>query len=422
MHELVRHGHEVVIEREAGVGSTIPDEDFVAAGAQILGSADDVWGSADMVLKVKEPVAEEYHRMRKDQVLFTYLHLAADQACTDALLAAGTTGIAYETVQLPDGTLPLLAPMSEVAGRLAPQVGAYHLMRQGGGRGTLMGGVPGAYAAKVVVIGAGVSGQNAAAIALGMQAEVILLDKNVARLRQMDAIYQGHCQTVASNAYEVEKAVLDADLVIGAVLVPGAKAPKIISNELVSRMKPGSVLVDISIDQGGCFEDSRPTTHAEPTYRVHDSVFYCVANMPGAVPHTSTYALTNVTLPYAVELADRGWRDALRADRSLALGLNTHEGALTNTPVAAGARLRGGRARRAAGLIGARAVDNCRPALSPFRRVVARGREWSPKRRPLDAGATTRHTRGTAVSPAAGAGLRRRCRRRGSRPAPRRWR
>ena len=337
VHELVRHGHEVVIEHEAGVGSSIPDETFVAAGAQILATADDVWGSADMVLKVKEPIAEEYPRMQfrgKDQVLFTYLHLAADQACTDALLAAGTTGIAYETVQLPDHSLPLLAPMSEVAGRIAPQVGAYHLMRQGGGRGTLMGGVPGVYAAKVVVIGAGVSGQNAAAIALGMQAEVVLLDKNVARLRQMDAIYQGHCQTVASNAYEVEKAVLDADLVIGAVLVPGAKAPTIVSNELVSRMKPGSVLVDISIDQGGCFEDSRPTTHAEPTYRVHDSVFYCVANMPGAVPHTSTYALTNVTLPYAVELANRGWREALRADRALALGLNTHEGALTNGPVA----------------------------------------------------------------------------------------
>lgn len=337
VHELVRHGHEVVIEHEAGVGSSIPDETFVAAGAQILATADDVWGSADMVLKVKEPIAEEYPRMQfrgKDQVLFTYLHLAADQACTDALLAAGTTGIAYETVQLPDHSLPLLAPMSEVAGRIAPQVGAYHLMRQGGGRGTLMGGVPGVYAAKVVVIGAGVSGQNAAAIALGMQAEVVLLDKNVARLRQMDAIYQGHCQTVASNAYEVEKAVLDADLVIGAVLVPGAKAPTIVSNELVSRMKPGSVLVDISIDQGGCFEDSRPTTHAEPTYRVHDSVFYCVANMPGAVPHTSTYALTNVTLPYAVELANRGWREALRADHALALGLNTHEGALTNGPVA----------------------------------------------------------------------------------------
>jgi alanine dehydrogenase len=334
VNELTRHGHEVVVEREAGVGSAILDADFVAAGAQILPTADDVWGSADMVLKVKEPVAEEYHRMRKDQVLFTYLHLAADKPCTDALLAAGTTGIAYETVQLPDNSLPLLAPMSEVAGRLAPQVGSYHLMRQGGGRGTLMGGVPGVYAAKVVVIGAGVSGQNAAAIALGMQAEVLLLDKNVARLRQMDAIYQGHCQTVASNAYEVERAVLDADLVIGAVLIPGAKAPTLISNDLVSRMKPGSVLVDISIDQGGCFEDSRPTTHAEPTYRVHESVFYCVANMPGAVPHTSTYALTNVTLPYALELANRGWRDALRADHPLALGLNTHEGQLTNGPVA----------------------------------------------------------------------------------------
>jgi alanine dehydrogenase len=334
VHEFVQHGHEVVIERGAGAGSSLPDEDYVAAGAKILDTADAVWETADLVLKVKEPIADEYHRMRRDQVLFTYLHLAADRACTDALLAAGTTGIAYETVQLADGSLPLLAPMSEVAGRLAPQVGSYHLMRQGGGRGTLMGGVPGVYAAKVVVLGAGVSGQNAAAIALGMQAEVLLLDKNVARLRQMDAIYQGHCQTVASNAYEIERAVLDADLVIGAVLVPGAKAPKLISNELVSRMKPGSVLVDISIDQGGCFEDSRPTTHADPTYRVHDSVFYCVANMPGAVPHTSTYALTNVTLPYAVELADRGWRDALRQDRALALGLNTHEGALTNEPVA----------------------------------------------------------------------------------------
>jgi len=334
VHELVRHGHEVVIEQGAGVGSAIPDDAYLAAGASMLPTADDVWGSAEMVLKVKEPVAEEYHRMRKGQVLFTYLHLAADRACTDALLAAGTTGVAYETVQLPDGSLPLLAPMSEVAGRLAPQVGAYHLMRQGGGRGTLMGGVPGVYAAKVVVIGAGVSGQNAAAIALGMQAEVLLLDRNVARLRQMDAIYQGHCQTVSSNTYEIERAVLDADLVIGAVLVPGAKAPTLVSTELVSRMKPGSVLVDISIDQGGCFQDSHPTTHAEPTYRVHDSVFYCVANMPGAVPHTSTYALTNVTLPYAVALADRGWREALRADRSLALGLNTHEGALTNAAVA----------------------------------------------------------------------------------------
>jgi len=267
-------------------------------------------------------------------VLFTYLHLAASRECTDALLDSGITSIAYETVQLPDGSLPLLAPMSEVAGRMAPQVGAHHLQRDGGGRGVLMGGVSGVYAAKVVVLGAGVSGMNSAAIALGMQSEVLLVDKNITRLRQADAIYQGHCQTVASNAYEVERAVLDADLVIGAVLVPGAKAPMLVSNELVSRMKSGSVLVDISIDQGGCFEDSHPTTHANPTYRVHDSVFYCVANMPGAVPHTSTFALTNVTLPYVTEIANRGWREALRRDPSFAPGLNTHEGNLTCEPVA----------------------------------------------------------------------------------------
>ncbi len=334
VHELARTGHEVFVEAGAGDGSSLPDDDFTAAGAKIVTSADEVWGMADLVLKVKEPIPEEYHRMRRGQVLFTYLHLAASRECTDALLRRGVTSIAYETVQLPDGSLPLLAPMSEVAGRMAPQVGAHHLQRDGGGRGVLMGGVSGVYAAKVVVLGAGVSGMNAAAIALGMQAEVLLLDRNVARLRSADAIYQGHCQTVTSNAYEVERAVIDADLVIGAVLVPGAKAPKLVTNELVSRMKPGSVLVDISIDQGGCFEDSRPTTHAEPTYRVHNSIFYCVANMPGAVPHTSTYALTNVTIPYAVEIANRGWRDALRADHSLAQGLNTYDGAVTCAPVA----------------------------------------------------------------------------------------
>jgi alanine dehydrogenase len=334
VHELVRDGHQVVVEAGAGAGSVIPDADFIAVGAEILPTADAVWETGDLILKVKEPVPEEYHRMRKDQVLFTYLHLAASRPCTEALLSAGITSIAYETVQLPDGSLPLLAPMSEVAGRMAPQVGAHHLQRDGGGRGVLMGGVSGVYAAKVVVLGAGVSGMNAAAIALGMQAEVLLVDKNVGRLRSADAIYQGHCQTVASNAYEVERAAIDADLVIGAVLVPGAKAPMLISDELVSRMKPGSVLVDISIDQGGCFESSRPTTHAEPTYPVHDSVFYCVANMPGAVPHTSTYALTNVTLPYVVEIAHRGWREALRSDHPLALGLNTHEGVVTCQPVA----------------------------------------------------------------------------------------
>jgi alanine dehydrogenase len=334
VNEFTRHGHEVIVQSDAGLGSSITDDEFAAAGAKIAPSSHEVWLQAELILKVKEPIAIEYDRMQPGQVLFTYLHLAASRDCTRALLDRKVTGIAYETVQLSNGTLPLLAPMSEVAGRLAPQVGAYHLMRQGGGRGTLMGGVSGVYAAKVVVIGAGVSGMNAAAIALGMQAEVLLLDRNIDKLREADRIYQGHLQTIASNAYEVERAVLDADLVIGAVLVPGAKAPTLISNELVSRMRPGSVLVDIAIDQGGCFEDSRPTTHGEPTFRVHNSVFYCVANMPGAVPNTSTYALTNVTMPYALSLADRGWRDALKADPALALGLNTHDGMITNAPVA----------------------------------------------------------------------------------------
>ncbi|MEV0202882.1 alanine dehydrogenase [Nonomuraea sp. NPDC050691] len=334
VHELVRNGHQVFVEKEAGVGSSVPDVYFESAGAVILNTADEVWAEGDLVLKVKEPVAEEYHRMRKGQILFTYLHLAASRPCTTAMLDSGVTGVAYETVQADNGALPLLAPMSEVAGRLAPQVGAYHLMRSGGGRGALMGGVSGVRAANVVVIGAGVSGMNAAAIALGMQAEVVLLDRNIDKLRQADLIYQGHCQTIASNTLEVERAVLEADLVIGAVLVPGARAPKLVTNDLVSRMKPGSVLVDVSIDQGGCFEDSRPTTHAEPTYRVHESVFYCVANMPGAVPHTSTYALTNVTLPYALAIADLGWRRAMHLDPVLGRGLSTHEGHLVSRPVA----------------------------------------------------------------------------------------
>src|SRR5579871_459201 len=333
--ELSDHGHEVYLEKDAGAGSQLSDDAYVAAGATIIPDADEVWGTADLVLKVKEPVAEEYHRMRPGLTLFTYLHLAADKACTDALIENKVTGIAYETVQLADGSLPLLAPMSEVAGRLGPQVGAYHLMRSGGGYGVLLGGVPGTSPAHVVVIGGGVSGQHAAQIAVGMGARVTVLDRNIAKLRQIDAIYQGRIQTVASNSYEIEKAVLDADLVVGAVLVTGAKAPKLVSNELVKRMKPGSVLVDIAIDQGGCFEDSHATTHADPVFRVHNSVFYCVANMPGAVPNTSTYALTNATLPYAIELADKGWRAALAADPALAPGLNTHEGQLTNAPVAA---------------------------------------------------------------------------------------
>jgi alanine dehydrogenase len=300
----------------------------------MLATADDVWGSADLVCKVKEPVAEEYHRMRADQVLFTYLHLAASQPCTAALIDSKITAISYETVQLADGSLPLLAPMSEVAGRMAPQVGAHHLQRDGGGRGVLMGGVSGVYAAKVVVLGAGVSGMNAAAIALGMEAEVLVLDKNIDKLRQADRIYQGHLQTVASNAYEVERACIDADLVIGAVLVAGAKAPTLVSDDLVSRMKPGAVLVDIAVDQGGCFESTRPTTHSDPTFRVHDAVFYCVANMPGAVPHTSTYALTNVTLPYVERIAGLGWQGAVRRDPALALGVNVVGGEVVYGPVA----------------------------------------------------------------------------------------
>ncbi|MEV0382114.1 alanine dehydrogenase [Nonomuraea sp. NPDC050643] len=333
VHELVRNGHDVLVQRGAGLGSQITDEEYLAAGAKILDGADAVWGEADMVLKVKEPIAEEYHRLREGLVLFTYLHLAASRSCTNALLEARTTGIAYETVQV-GHSLPLLAPMSEVAGRLAPQVGAYNLMRFNGGRGVLPGGVPGVAPAKVVVIGGGVSGLNAAQIAVGMGADVTVLDTNIDRLRHIDAIYQGRLKTLVSTRYAIEQEVLQADLVIGAVLIPGAKAPTLVSNDLVSRMKPGSVLVDIAIDQGGCFEDSRPTTHAEPTYKVHESVFYCVANMPGSVANTSTYALTNATLPYAVKLANLGWREALKVDAGLAGGLNTHAGLLTNEPVA----------------------------------------------------------------------------------------
>jgi alanine dehydrogenase len=334
VHELTRAGHVVYVEKGAGIGSAIPDEAFVSAGAKVLDAAEDIWAESDLLLKVKEPIEQEYALMRRDQVLFTYLHLAASRECTEAVLRSGTTAIAYETVQLSDGSLPLLAPMSEIAGRMAPQVGAHCLEREAGGRGILMGGCSGVYAAKVVVLGAGVSGMNAAAIAVGMQAEVLILDKNVARLRAADSIYQGHLQTVASNGYEIERACLDADLVIGAVLVPGAKAPTLVSNDLVGRMRDGAVLVDISVDQGGCFEATRPTTHSQPTFVEHGCVFYCVTNMPGAVPHTSTYALTNVTLPYAERIAADGWRGAVRADPALALGVNAVDGRLTSRPVA----------------------------------------------------------------------------------------
>ena len=334
VHELVAHGHEVSIQKDAGVGSQIDDAEYVAAGATIMDSADDVWGQAEMVLKVKEPVAEEYQRMAEGQVLFTYLHLAADRPLTDELVKRKVTGIAYETVQLPSGGLPLLYPMSEVAGCLAPQVGAHALLRAQGGRGVLLGGVGGVANAKVVVIGAGVSGQNAANIALGMGADVTLLDTDLDKLRMSFWRYNNQVHGLASSKLAIEQQVMEADLVIGAVLIPGAKAPKLVSNELVSRMKPGSVLVDIAVDQGGCFEDTHATTHADPTYTVHNSVFYCVANMPGAVPNTSTYALTNATLPYTVALANKGWQQACRDDHSLALGLNTHQGQLTNAPVA----------------------------------------------------------------------------------------
>jgi alanine dehydrogenase len=333
VHELTAHGHDVYVEKFAGVGSQIDDAEYEAAGAKILGGADEVWDTAEMVLKVKEPIAEEYHRMHEGLTLFTYLHLAADKALTEELMTRKITGIAYETVQLPSGGLPLLYPMSEVAGCLAPQVGAHSLMKAQGGRGVLMGGVGGVANAKVVIIGAGVSGQNAANIALGMGADVTLLDTDLDKLRMSFWRYHNRVHGLASSKLAIERQVMEADMVIGAVLIPGAAAPKLVSNELVSRMKPGSVLVDIAVDQGGCFEDTHATTHSDPTFEVHDSIFYCVANMPGAVPNTSTYALTNATMPYAVALADKGWADACRRDHSLALGLNTYDGLLTNGPV-----------------------------------------------------------------------------------------
>src|ERR687893_1180150 len=332
--ELVRRGHEVLVETGAGVGSVISDDMFRDAGASIVDSADEVWGSSDLLLKVKEPVPEEYHRLRRDQVLFTYLHLAASREVTEALLKSGTTAVAYETVELPDGRLPLLAPMSEVAGRMAPQVGAHLLERESGGRGVLMGGVSGVAAAKVLVLGGGMAGQNAAWIAQGMEAEVTLLDKNVDKLRYVDQIHKGRIVTLMSNRQTIEDLALAADLIIGSVLIPGAKAPRLITAEHVRAMKRGAVLVDISIDQGGCFETSHVTTHSDPTYVVDGVVHYCVGNMPGAVPHTSTYALTNVTVPYAVAIASAGLEEAVLADPPLAKGINVYRGELTYQQVA----------------------------------------------------------------------------------------
>jgi alanine dehydrogenase len=331
--EFVHAGHSVLIQDGAGVASAITNEDFKQAGATIVATADDVWQKADLVLKVKEPIEPEYLKMRKGQTLFTYLHLAASKVCTDALVASGTTAIAYETVEV-NGTLPLLAPMSEVAGRLATQVGATALQKPHGGRGVLLGGVPGVAPGRVVVIGGGVAGLNSAVIALGMGADVTVFDRSISRLQYIDTVYMGRIKTLVASKHAIEREVKQADLVIGAVLVHGAKAPKLVSNALVAQMKSGSVLVDIAIDQGGCFEDSKATTHAEPTYTVHNSVFYCVANMPGAVPVASTYALTNATLPYALSLANLGWEAACKKDPNLAKGLNVHEGKIYYSAVA----------------------------------------------------------------------------------------
>ena len=332
--ELARRGHEVLVQAGAGLGSAITDAEYEAAGAKIVAEAQTVWAESDMILKVKEPIASEYDQMRKGQVLFTYLHLAADRALTEAVLASGTTAIAYETVQLPNRGLPLLAPMSEVAGRLSVQVGANALMKANGGRGILLGGVTATRRGKVVVIGGGAAGEQAARIAFGMGAEVTVIDIFIPRLKQLEDEFGGRIQTRTSNAHNITEALKDADLVIGSVLIPGEKAPKLVTDEMVAQMKPGSVLVDIAIDQGGCFENSVPTTHDNPTFQVHNSIYYCVANMPGAVPETSTAALTNATLPYVVALADNGWAAALKADESLAKGLNAHEGTITFNGVA----------------------------------------------------------------------------------------
>ncbi|MFM7719437.1 MAG: alanine dehydrogenase [Actinomycetota bacterium] len=332
--EFTRAGHDVVVEAGAGEGSALPDGSFVAAGGRILPDADAVFAEADLILKVKEPQPEEYGRIREGQLLFTYLHLAADEGLTRFLLERRVSALAYETVELADGRLPLLAPMSEIAGRMAPQEGARNLERPAGGRGVLMGGAAGVSPARVVVLGAGMAGMNAAWISAGMEASVAIVDRNIDRLRTVDQLQRGRIETFASSALAIERLVPEADLVIGAVLVAGARAPHLVTEDLVRAMRPGSVIIDISIDQGGCVETAHVTTHSAPTYVVHDVVHYCVGNMPGAVPRTSTYALTNVTLPYALAIAGRGLEEALRRDPALRPGVNAHAGALTNRGVA----------------------------------------------------------------------------------------
>ena len=331
--ELRRRGHDVVVEAGAGSGSALPDSSYEAVGARIA-SVDEVWSSSDLVLKVKEPLPEEFDRLREGLILFTYLHLAADERLTRALLDSGAIYIAYETVETDDRHLPLLAPMSEVAGRLATQMGAWALEKAQGGRGILLGGVPGVPPAKVVVLGGGIVGYNTALIAVGMQADVWVLDKSVERMRDLEMMLDGRITLAMSNQLAIQDAVGGADLIVGAVLIPGARAPKLITREMLRSLKPGAVLVDVSIDQGGCFETSHPTTHSDPVFEVDGIVHYCVSNMPGAVPVTSTYALTNVTLPYAELIADYGVREAIARSRPLARGVNVFEGKLTYEAVA----------------------------------------------------------------------------------------
>ncbi|WP_136052605.1 alanine dehydrogenase [Microbacterium sp. K36] len=331
---LVREGHRVLVQSGAGVGSSIDDDAYRAAGAEIVATAADAWGEADLLIKVKEPVAEEYGFLRPDLTLFTYLHLAADRPLTEALVAAGTTAVAYETVQLPDRTLPLLVPMSEIAGRLSVVMGSHSLLRSQGGRGMLLGGIAGTPRAKTVVIGGGVAGEHAAANALGLGSKVTVVDVALPRLRDLEHRYGGALETRASSRYDIAEELTTADLVIGSVLIPGAAAPKLVTDDMVAAMKPGSVLVDIAIDQGGCFEGSRPTTHDDPTFAVHDSIYYCVANMPGAVPTTATRALTNATLPYVSAIAAKGWERAASDDAALAKGLNVQGGRITLDAVA----------------------------------------------------------------------------------------